>query len=276
MKKNKGFTLAELLIVVAVIAVLVAISYPIFVRQIEKSREATDIANMRGAYAAISYAELSEEEIDGQPISYYTATHPLYYTLDGKLTSKKPTSYGEGTRIDGETIVNIDANHNYDTNTDYTDKVITCWFNDGVAYIYWSEGGTSSNPSTPTTPTNSYDGQTVKTAEIPSTIKSGEKFSVKTGSMYTYEGKKYVALSDAELNEWYAPTPDNASWLYLSPTSKVVTSSSTDSDGRITVALKAGDIYSDGSNLYIRKTDAEANQLVVPSKDSQNWQIITK
>lgn len=52
MKNNKkGFTLAELLIVVAIIAVLVAISIPVFGAQLEKSREATDLANIRSAYA---------------------------------------------------------------------------------------------------------------------------------------------------------------------------------------------------------------------------------
>ena len=55
-KNNKGFTLAELLIVVAIIAVLVAISIPIFNSQLEKSREATDVANIRDAYAEIAVA----------------------------------------------------------------------------------------------------------------------------------------------------------------------------------------------------------------------------
>ncbi|MBR0367611.1 MAG: prepilin-type N-terminal cleavage/methylation domain-containing protein [Clostridia bacterium] len=52
-KNNKGFTLAELLIVVAIIAVLVAIAIPVFTSQLEKSREATDLANVRAAYAEI-------------------------------------------------------------------------------------------------------------------------------------------------------------------------------------------------------------------------------
>jgi len=53
-KNNKGFTLAELLIVVAIIAVLVAIAIPIFTSQLEKSREATDAANIRDYYAEIA------------------------------------------------------------------------------------------------------------------------------------------------------------------------------------------------------------------------------
>lgn len=51
---KKGFTLAELLVVVAIIGVLVAISIPIFTNQLEKSREAVDLANVRSAYAELT------------------------------------------------------------------------------------------------------------------------------------------------------------------------------------------------------------------------------
>lgn len=60
-KSKKGFTLAELLIVVAIIAVLVAIAIPVFTSQLEKSREATDLANIRAAYAEV----MSEATTDG-------------------------------------------------------------------------------------------------------------------------------------------------------------------------------------------------------------------
>ena len=62
-RKNKaGFTLAELLIVVAVIAVLVAISIPIFTTQLHKARVATDWANLRAFYSEVQADYISTDE----------------------------------------------------------------------------------------------------------------------------------------------------------------------------------------------------------------------
>ena len=44
----------EMLIVIAIIAVLIAIAIPVFASQLEKSREAADLANVRSAYAQVS------------------------------------------------------------------------------------------------------------------------------------------------------------------------------------------------------------------------------
>ena len=56
---KKGFTLAELLVVVAIIGVLVAISIPIFTSQLEKSRDAVTASNVRAAYAEAQTAWLT-------------------------------------------------------------------------------------------------------------------------------------------------------------------------------------------------------------------------
>lgn len=57
--KITKFHLTELLILVAIIGVLVAISIPIFTSQLEKSRDAVTIANVRAAYAEASTAMLT-------------------------------------------------------------------------------------------------------------------------------------------------------------------------------------------------------------------------
>ena len=62
MRNKKGFTLSELLIVVAIIGVLVAISIPIFTSQLHKAEVATDWANLRGFYAELQTDYMKPEK----------------------------------------------------------------------------------------------------------------------------------------------------------------------------------------------------------------------
>lgn len=79
---KKGFTLAELLIVVAIIAVLVAISIPIFSAQLEKAKEATDMANIRSAYAEVVTAYLGDSTKTSYAISVDLKSNTKDYVSD--------------------------------------------------------------------------------------------------------------------------------------------------------------------------------------------------
>ena len=56
---KKGFTLMEMMIVVAIIVVLVAISIPTFTGSLNKAHSATDAANLRAAKSLAINSKLS-------------------------------------------------------------------------------------------------------------------------------------------------------------------------------------------------------------------------
>ncbi len=61
----------EMLIVVAIIGVLVSVAIPILGNQLEKSREAVDLANVRSAYADVLTASMlgqTEETVKVVPL----------------------------------------------------------------------------------------------------------------------------------------------------------------------------------------------------------------
>ena len=113
---KKGFTLAELLIVVAIIGVLVAISIPIFTSQLEKAREATDLANQRAAKAAAVAAYL-DADATGNETYYYDAKNGVAVAADKKGGIAK---YGKGTESVGSKTNAVDG---YVPENNYKDKI---------------------------------------------------------------------------------------------------------------------------------------------------------
>ncbi len=93
-RKTNGFTLAELLIVVAIIAVLVAISIPIFTSQLEKARQATDKANARSAYAAATADWMTKPQ--SEDAKY------VFNGSDAVLNGPVPQGYGKSSTDSSE------------------------------------------------------------------------------------------------------------------------------------------------------------------------------
>ena len=84
--RDRGFTLTELLVVVAIIAVLVAISIPIFSSQLHKARVAADIANLRNFYAELQVNYLETEKQNDTVVNAYSLSlekHTSYTDLNG-------------------------------------------------------------------------------------------------------------------------------------------------------------------------------------------------
>lgn len=68
---NKGFTMAELLVVVAIIAVLVAIAIPVFSGQLKNARLAVDHSAMRDAYAVVQVANNTHEVVINRKVKTF-------------------------------------------------------------------------------------------------------------------------------------------------------------------------------------------------------------
>ncbi len=86
MKNKKGFTLMEMLIVVAIIAILIAIAIPTFANSLNKARVATDEANIRAGYASVMATVLTDDSVDVEGNS--TKGKATYWlNKDGSVTA---------------------------------------------------------------------------------------------------------------------------------------------------------------------------------------------
>mgnify|MGYP002335081634 FL=1 len=108
---RNGFTLMEMLIVIAIIAVLIVIAIPVFASQFEKSREAADLANVRSAYAQVSAevllgdpevtvtVDLKQKQADWQSLDPVNIGGIVHYKKQGDTDNWKGVAAPNGTCV---------------------------------------------------------------------------------------------------------------------------------------------------------------------------------
>ena len=82
-KNNKGFSLVELIVVIAIMAVLVGVLAPQLIKYVEKSREATDIQNCDSIATALKTYYSDKENATGNVVVKVTKGAAPTMTVNG-------------------------------------------------------------------------------------------------------------------------------------------------------------------------------------------------
>ena len=115
-KNNKGFSLVELIVVVAIMAVLLGVLVPTLVRNVEKSKKQKDISNLSELRSAIQTTMASEEfsGLTGTLSITAATTTTNGFTIANTGTNPVPTSdpFGGDTALETKFWTEVLANIN--------------------------------------------------------------------------------------------------------------------------------------------------------------------
>ena len=129
---NKGFSLVELIVVIAIMAVLVGVLAPTLIKNIEKSRVSKDKQNLDTVKGAITTV-LADE-------TYYSALkdNEVYIAADGTVSVKLEFTPTDSTlkKLSEELIETISKNKVEMTSKDLKNKKITFKIAEGKVSDY--------------------------------------------------------------------------------------------------------------------------------------------
>ena len=97
-KEKRGFTLAELLVVVAIIGVLVAISIPIFTTQLEKARRSVDLYNARAVESVLVNA-INDGSVQIAPGTNTNDAYGIWVTIKREGDGNWPQNYNQSGNV---------------------------------------------------------------------------------------------------------------------------------------------------------------------------------
>ena len=280
--KNKGFTLAELLIVVAIIAILVAISLPLFSSQIAKANLQADQTHVSAAKASAVAEYLDTNSHD--TITYY---FDAGIAMANKNNSEGIAGYGKSTKepYKKQTGADVGVPVSEDGSRNIIQVIVgnngtvmsTSWVPVGTNSNSQGGGSISPTPSAAPEPTPNLDvskwAEANNRGDWPTRTHPG---SIVRGNIYKYNEKYYVAAKDATYSVYWEEDPSvvNAGIFIDTDNPTIITKSDTNyfyvENGKNKIkSQKEGDlfVYEDGS-VYICRITAAPNP---ETKGDDNW-----
>lgn len=114
MKKinNKGFSLVELIVVIAIMAVLIGVLAPQFMKYVEKSRESTDIQNLDTCISAVRTYYADKDTVPASITISAAKGSPLAITGEGADQTPLTDAGCASSIVKGEWSPNIGATIN--------------------------------------------------------------------------------------------------------------------------------------------------------------------